>query len=129
MDFTALKAELLDPKYNGLDDKAIAAILNTENLSTNKKTITGQELGKAIVKSEYTPLTETQKGWVIQYATTDYVDPFGFAAVVFDDVFGSESATIAALKLLRVEDKSWASDNGYREITAQTIREARGHNE
>lgn len=136
MDYQALKAELLaghpDTGAYDADDQVAADQLNAVNRQINKESLAGDEIFTATVPAEYNALdtgsgnTPDQQGHWLAFCGRDEIDPFATANVQFvTDMFGSGSATLAALNVLRRENVSRAVELGLGRVNAGDIGIAR----
>lgn len=112
MNIAALKAELasghpLTGTYNS-DDALAADELNAVNRTRDRTSMTGRQVAAKIVNSAYDALSAEKKIQILSLIASDDIDPFGFAANVVQDIFGSGSATVLALIGARVESISRA---------------------
>lgn len=79
----------------------------------DKARLSTTELLEAIDSGELLALTGDVSVRVWGVLSMEQVDPFGVAASIFIDAFGTPSATITALQALRVESISRANELGY----------------
>ncbi len=129
MDIAKLKAELTDDPesigYSGMDNAAAAAALNTKNRTTNKTSLTGNELFTATDATEFAALTDAKRSLWVGWCNTDR-DPFDAANVAFFVyIFGEGSDTGTALGAIRLNDVSRASELGLGNVRAGNVAEAR----
>jgi len=112
-----LKAELdNDPfavGYSTMTNVEVVASINAVVISKNKASIAITELFSAIDPTELLALTGDKATRVWGLLGMDSIDPFGVAASILVNSFGSGSATITALKALRKENISRANQLGY----------------
>lgn len=112
MDIDALKAELTDDPesrgYSGMTDAQAAVDLNTEYRARDKTVVSNSEALNSIDKAEFNALDAATQARVWNVIHIPEPNPFGLEADLMLDAFGSESATITALKVLRVESISRA---------------------
>ncbi len=129
MDIAALKTELIaghpDTGAYDSDDALAAAELNAVNRTRNRTSMSGREVAAEILNADYDSLTADKKSQVLALVASEDIDPFGFAANVVKDVFGSGSDTVTALAAARVEDVSRAVEIGLGTIKAGHVEEAR----
>ena len=128
-DIDALKTELTaghpDTGAYDADDAAAAVEINVVNRTTNKLVLTGSEVYNAIVPSAYTGLSATDKSEVWNILHLGELNPFGLEATRFVSIFGAASATITALKALRIDDVSRAVELNLGKVRAGEVAEAR----
>jgi len=111
---TELTTDPLGRGYAGMTDQEAADDLNTTYRTRDRTSMTGREVGAAVVKAEYAALADAQKDRVLFLFGRDDLDPFKFEADVMTDIFGGGSDTIAALAAARVEAISRALELGLR---------------
>ena len=111
--------------YSGMTDAQIADDMNTKYRSKNKEFITGQQISDAIDSAEYSALSSAEKDRVVNFTQRQSVDPFGFAQVVFLDMFPGGSNTIQNLVAIRTESISRAQDLGFREVKEGHVKDAK----
>ena len=107
-------------------DDAVAAMQgNLANCSQDKTSLTGSEVYNAIDETEFESKTaeEKQKVWNILHLGS--LNPHGHEADVMVVIFGPTSATITALKLLRVEAVSYATEEGLGFVRTGHVQQAR----
>lgn len=115
---TDLRNELLtDPLvpprgYATMSDQAAADDLNTVYRTRDRTSMTGRQVKAEVVDAEYDALSAEKKAQLLSLTSADDLDPFGFAANIIKDVFGSGSATRAALAVARVENITRATELG-----------------
>ena len=132
MDIQALASELSgDPLargYAGMSDAAAAASLNdTIDRTTNKSSMSGDEIFAATDSTEYDALTTDQKQLWLAFCGRDTVDPFGTANVAFVvSLFGNPSTTRTALINGRVNSVSRATELGLGLVKPGHVGMARG---
>lgn len=130
MNYVVLKSVLLagHPSTGTYDaDSSIAAgQINLANIERNKTSMSGRAIAAEIVNSEYDAMTGEKKLQILSIISSADVDPFGFAANVVKDVFGSGSDTLTALAAARVETVSDATVNNLGTVKPGHIEIARG---
>lgn len=129
MDMEALTAELLaghpvTGAYSG-DHKAAAAEMNAENLTTERETLSGNELFTATDGAEFIALTAEQRQLWVSWCNT-HRDPWDTSNIQFVSyVFGAGSSTIIALSALRTRPTSRAEELGFGAMKAGYVQRAR----
>jgi len=112
-----LKNEIdTDPNAVGYVDMSNIDVANSINdpiIPINKTSLTTKQLLEAIEKNPLLSLTGDKAVRVWGILSMDSVDPFGIAADIFIDAFGSGSDTIIALAVLRKQNISRAQQLGY----------------
>ena len=123
-----VKLEILnDPAslgYSSMTDAEVLAAMKLQNISKNKKSVTGDEVWNALVEAEYDLLTEPEKLQIREIVYSGVVDPFGLAAKVIKDVL-SGSQSLANLASIRVYLVSRAQEIGVPDIVLPMIEGAR----
>lgn len=111
--------------YSGMTTQQLVDSLNTKNRSRNRTGMTGREVANEVVNSEYDALTDTKKNQFLSLIASEDLDPFGLAANVVKDVFGTGSTTVADLATARVETISRAEELGIGKATFGPVDDAR----
>lgn len=119
-----IDADPLSRGYSGMTAQQIADDLNTKYRSRNKTGISGKDISEAIDSAEYAALGAAEKDRIINFTQQQSVDPFGFAQIVFLDMFAGGSTTIQNLASIRVESISRATELGWREVKAGHVIDA-----
>ena len=110
--------------YGTMTDQEVADELNIVDKSQNRTSMSRSEIYENIEPSVLGGLTTLQVAQ-LNLAMSDSVDPFGNAAQVFTNVFGSGSATIIALAAARVETVSQATKLNIRFVHLINVINAR----
>lgn len=130
MDIAALAAELTsDPLtriYSGMTDQEAADSLNAVNRTTNKSSMTGDEILNQVDAGDWAALTDDQRQTVWDVCHLGSVDPFGVAATLLTDVFGA-STTIIALQAARKNNVSRAVELGLGTVLFGHVKQARNY--
>ncbi len=114
--------------YTPMSNLDVAISLNALTRSRNRDSISTTEILEAIDSSALMALTGAKATRVWGLLGMNSVDPFGVAAEVLIDAFGSGSTTITALAILRVEAISRAAELGYpRKVGEGHVEMARGN--
>ena len=122
-----LKAELFGDNaatYAPLTDAEVVILLNTENILTNKTSMTRQEVLEEIEPAALATLSGDNAVKVFGILS-DTINPFGNAAQVFIDAFGAQSQTITNLAAARKHNISKAQELGIGRIREGHVQEAR----
>ena len=112
MNYDLLKAEVLgDPLPRGYDtmtDVQVSDSLNAVDRSIPRQSMSASEVFNAIDMTALNTLSDVDKEKVWGVLGLGELNPFGNEAAQMSSVFGAGSATITALKALRVESVSRA---------------------
>jgi len=127
MDYIKVKAKDAELRAAHPDwtDQQVCDWMNAETVSRNKSSLTGSEALNAIDKAEFISKTAEEKELVWNILHLGMLNPFGIEAALLVDIFGAQSVTITALKVLRVELISWAESEGLETIFIGTVQQAR----
>lgn len=109
------------------DDAVAATQLNEENVSINKKTMTGSEILNAVDPGEWATRSDEQKQSVWNIVHLGEINPFGVEATLMTGAFSGtpDGLTIAALVEARKIKVSRAMELGLSNIRAGTVAQAR----
>lgn len=133
VDIDKLKTELttdpLERGYAGMDADTAAWSLNMRDRKRDKTSLTASEVLQAIVPDDLVELSDTDQRRVWDVLHMGTINPFGVEATIFASVFGTESATITALKLIRAEQVSRAEELGFSSVVATHITHARAYHD
>lgn len=125
-----LKTELLgDPLgrgYDAMSDQEAAGDLHTAYRTRNRTSMTASEVYNAIDQTEWAALTASQQDEIWNILHLGEVNPFGREAARFQVIFGSGSATITALKVVRVESITRVVELELGEVKSRHVGYARG---
>jgi hypothetical protein len=122
-----LASNPLGRNYAGTD-QAVADSFNAVNRQRNRVSMTGSEIARHIVESEWDLIVDaTLRSDVLGLLGIDDIDPFGFAVVVMKRAFGGGSATLAALAAARVETISRGQELGLGTVLGSDIDHARNN--
>lgn len=129
MNYAALKAEIdsdpLPRGYSGMTDLQTAADLMTAYRSRDRKRMSGSEIAKSVIASEWTGLSDVEQQKVLALMGVESLDPFGFAKDVLVNSFGAGSGTITALAIARVETVTRANELGLGRVAEGDVQNAR----
>lgn len=129
MDIEKLKNEIdvdsLSRGYVGMTNAEITADGHIKYRSRNKTSLTGSEIFNAIPEGVLgaLPIEDQVNVWRVIHIGD--INPFGAEVFMFTSIFGSQSATITALKALRVESISRWDELGMN-VKEGHIERARG---
>lgn len=132
MDIAALRALLDVPGGHpvsgayGSDAGIVAGQLNALDGARSKNSMTGDEVFAATDVAEFGALSAHKQLLWLSFCGRVSISPAGasnVALVVW--VFGSESATVAALVAERTEEISWATENFLGFVSPGHVMEAR----
>jgi hypothetical protein len=130
MDIAALAAELTaghpdTGAYNAIAVTA-AAELNAVNRTTNKTSMSGDEVFSVTDNTEFQALSAGDKNLWLSFCGRDTINPFGASNVAFvTSLFGGGSDTLTALAATRKNDVSRAVELGLGIVRPGNIEEAR----
>lgn len=129
-DLTALKAEIdTDPLIRGyaaMDDGQVAdSLMNTIDRERNRASMTASEVLNAVVVSDLDAVTAAQQVKFWNLMGIGELNPFGVEVTILTNIFGSGSATIAALAILRKESVSRAVELGLGSVNVKDVTRAR----
>lgn len=88
--------------YSGMTDRAVVADMNTPYRDSNRSLMTATEIAQSIDVDEFTLLNTADEQTMWNVLSFSEINPFGFEATIFTDVFGGGSRTIAAFLAARV---------------------------
>lgn len=130
MDYNALKTELLSghPITGAYNSNSVIAAtqINDKNVTSNKLSISGDDIFNATVNTEFIALTSEKKTLWLSFCGRSIINPFNSANVAFVTwIFGGGSATVAALAGVRTETISRAVALGFGTVLAGDIEYAR----
>lgn len=130
MNYTKLKDEITnDPEgigYAGKTDQEVVDLLNVEDRSRDRTSMTGSEVLNSIVTSEWQSRTDAQKQTVWDIVHLGTINPFGVEQTLFAGAFtGAGGATLTALGDARVETISRATELGLGNVKPGFVQHAR----
>ena len=102
-----------DATYGAMTNQQVADALNLQDISSNKASLTGDEILAQIEPAALATLSGDNAVKVMGIVGMQTVDPFGPAAQVFIDAFGGGSTTITNLQAARVENISLAQQENF----------------
>lgn len=129
MNYLLLRNELdTDPLtrgYAAMSDLEAATSLNEENRTRSRNRMTASDVLNAVVPSEYTALSDTDKRTIWDVLHLGDINPFGVEATLFTQVFGAGSGTLIALAAMRNETISRGEELGLGTVRESDVFKAR----
>ena len=128
--YTALQTEInTDPLtrgYGGMSDEALAIDINTEYRTSNRTSMTGDEVFGATDNTEFTGLSDHLRELWVSFTSKDSINPANATNIaLLDYIFGGSSTTKTTLATLRQIQISRASELELPTVTAGDVRYAR----
>ena len=113
--YTALQTEInTDPLtrgYGGMSDEALAIDINTEYRTSNRTSMTGDEVFGATDNTEFTGLSDHLRELWVSFTSKDSINPANATNIaLLDYIFGGSSTTKTTLATLRQIQISRASE-------------------
>lgn len=129
MNIAALKTEL-DAGHPGTgayddDDATALAQLHVSNRTTNKTSMSGDEVFAATDATEFTALTAGEKSLWMAFCGRASIDPFGSANVALVSSIFTGGDTLVALQAARTNSINRLTELGFGKIVLTDVTKAR----